>query len=198
MKRILSLVLAFVMLLSLCSFVFADDYEEITPGSTGAPVKDMQKRLEDLGYGPIGIDGAYGDGTTKFVKEFQERNGLEATGVATVETLKLLYSDDAKSPFHPAVEILRARASTKGYISFTFKNNTDQPIDSIVWYSIAYDVNGKYFDSSSNLDYCYGSRHDISFSPVKPGETYKIEGNYYGSSKSLKNADICIKAYHTT
>ena len=199
MKRFVSLLLILALLAGSAVAAFAEgDYEEITPGSTGAAVKDLQKRLEDLGYGPIGIDGAYGDGTTKFVREFQERNGLEANGIATAETLKLLYSDDAKSPFHPAVEILRVRTGNKGYISFTFKNNTDQQVDSIIWYSLAYDETGKYYDYSSNFDYAYGSYHTNSFTAVKPGETYKVEGNFYNYSNSIKDVAVCIKSFHTT
>ena len=64
-------------------------------GSKGTAVKELQKRLKELGYYTYGIDGDYGDRTVNAVKAFQTKNGLTADGVCGDSTLKKLNSDDA-------------------------------------------------------------------------------------------------------
>ena len=64
-------------------------------GSKGTAVKEVQKRLKELGYYTYGIDGDYGDRTVTAVKNFQKKNGLTADGVCGESTLKKLNSDDA-------------------------------------------------------------------------------------------------------
>lgn len=70
-----------------------DDHEDI---------KAIQERLVDLLY--LSFDEGdspttyYGPGTETAILNFQESNGLSATGIADAETLKVLFSDDAKIP----------------------------------------------------------------------------------------------------
>ena len=64
-------------------------------GAKGTAVKELQKRLKELGYYTYGIDGDYGDRTVNAVKAFQMKNGLNADGVCGESTLKKLNSDDA-------------------------------------------------------------------------------------------------------
>ena len=64
-------------------------------GAKGTAVKELQKRLKELGYYTYGIDGDYGDRTVTAVKNFQKKNGLTADGVCGESTLKKLNSDDA-------------------------------------------------------------------------------------------------------
>jgi hypothetical protein len=60
-------------------------------------VRALQERLIELGYLKEGqADGVYGRGTEKAVEAFQEKNDLEADGVAGGKTLSLLYSGNAK------------------------------------------------------------------------------------------------------
>lgn len=60
-------------------------------------VKALQERLIELGYLKEGqADGVFGRGTEKAVEAFQEKNDLEADGVAGEKTLSLLYSGNAK------------------------------------------------------------------------------------------------------
>lgn len=61
-------------------------------GCNGIAVKDLQSRLSELGFYSIAIDGDYGNGTVKAVKAFERANGLEETGIATVELQELIYS----------------------------------------------------------------------------------------------------------
>jgi len=64
-------------------------------GAKGTAVKELQKRLKELGYYTYGIDGDYGDRTVNAVKAFQKKNDLTADGVCGDSTLKKLNSDDA-------------------------------------------------------------------------------------------------------
>ncbi|MBO8126008.1 MAG: L,D-transpeptidase family protein [Firmicutes bacterium] len=63
-------------------------------GLKGSPVMVVQRRLKQLGYYDIGVDGIYGFGTQQAVKKFQEDHGLNPTGVvdtATWDALGLFY-----------------------------------------------------------------------------------------------------------
>lgn len=60
-------------------------------------VRNMQARLNRLGYYSGSIDGNFGQGTEAAVKAFQANNGLVADGVAGESTLNKLYSDGARS-----------------------------------------------------------------------------------------------------
>ena len=65
-------------------------------GSNSEDVKKMQIRLMKLGYmGRQSCTGYYGEYTLKAIKAFQQKAGLPVTGSADVETLRLLYSDNA-------------------------------------------------------------------------------------------------------
>lgn len=57
----------------------------------------MKNRLQELGYFREGaeLSSSYNDTCVERVKQFQRRNGLEATGVADQLTLTILYSDSA-------------------------------------------------------------------------------------------------------
>lgn len=73
----------------------ASNYSELSKGSKGDEVKALQTRLFELGYYNIAIDGDYGNGTVNAVKEFEEFNGMEQTGIATPEFQAFLFSDNA-------------------------------------------------------------------------------------------------------
>lgn len=74
----------------------AGTYTTLKKDDQGEEVLKMQKRLQELGYMFLQPTGLYGDGTVQSVKDFQLLNGLTVTGVADPETLKKLYSSDAK------------------------------------------------------------------------------------------------------
>ena len=64
-------------------------------GAKGEAVKELQRRLKELGYYNNSIDGDYGAKTVVAVKAFQKKNGLTADGVAGSSTLKKLNSTSA-------------------------------------------------------------------------------------------------------
>ena len=107
-------------------------YATLKRGDKGlAAIYQLQRRLKELGYYTIAVDGDYGSGTERAVRHFQRINGLEKTGIADSQTQKLLYSSSAKpadsssaedykvlsrsSKYHPAVVPLQRRLKTLGY-----------------------------------------------------------------------------------
>ena len=62
-------------------------------------IKKIQTRLIRLGYLTEQASGYFGNDTADALLRFQEKNGLEATGIADEETVKKLNSENAKSGF---------------------------------------------------------------------------------------------------
>jgi len=52
-----------------------------------AAIEELQQYLTDLGFDPNGVDGKYGPGTIKAVKQFQEYTGAKVDGDAGPETI---------------------------------------------------------------------------------------------------------------
>ena len=71
----------------------------IRHGAQGEEVKELQARLQTLGYYDGDIDGQFGNGTRAAVVLFQQQHGLDADGVVGEATRAILYSADA----HPMV-----------------------------------------------------------------------------------------------
>ena len=56
-------------------------------------IRKMQKALVDQKVAKTAVDGNFGKQTRKVVEKFQELHGLEVTGIAYPETLKVLYGE---------------------------------------------------------------------------------------------------------
>ena len=68
----------------------------------GTDVASVQQALDDLGYDPGPVDGAFGRRTSDALRRFQENNGLAVTGTITPETLErlgLTGDDSLSQPF---------------------------------------------------------------------------------------------------
>ena len=66
-------------------------------GNKGALVRELQKRLQELGFYKGDITGTYDTNTIGAVRSFQKKNGLKADGTASAETQHLIYSAEAIS-----------------------------------------------------------------------------------------------------
>jgi peptidoglycan hydrolase-like protein with peptidoglycan-binding domain len=55
-------------------------------GSTGESMRFLQTRLKQLGYDPGPIDGIFGSGTERAVKNFQADKGLMVDGIVGKQT----------------------------------------------------------------------------------------------------------------
>jgi len=75
--------------------IFDAEYRPLRLGSMGEDVRLLQIRLSTLGYYEGKISGNYLPATQDAVALFQRCSGEEATGTADLDTLALLYSDDA-------------------------------------------------------------------------------------------------------
>jgi putative chitinase len=62
----------------------------LSQGSSGPDVQDLQQRLKDLGFDPNGVDGNFGPGTKSALIAFQQSKGLQADGIAGPATMAAL------------------------------------------------------------------------------------------------------------
>jgi len=69
--------------------------DELKKGDRGDAVKQLQKRLKELGYYKSYVDGDFGNETVAAVKAFQKKNGLYQDGVAGSQTMKKLNASNA-------------------------------------------------------------------------------------------------------
>lgn len=70
--------------------------QTLKSGMQGDDVLKLQKRLDELGYMFMKPTGLFAEGTEQSVKDFQLLNGMTVTGVADPDTLKKIFSNDAK------------------------------------------------------------------------------------------------------
>ena len=85
MRRIIALILATVLL-------FCVAYaKELQQGSKGDEVAALQERLIELGYLDDTADGVYGKHTKDAVSAFQADSGIEATGIADLDTQNAIF-----------------------------------------------------------------------------------------------------------
>jgi hypothetical protein len=83
-------------------------------GSRSNAVRELQIQLDGLGY-DVDVDGAFGVGTRRAVRAFQEDNGLVVDGVAGATSLRMLASLQEGDEDAPEIEADKAdRASTIG------------------------------------------------------------------------------------
>ncbi|GGE49711.1 hypothetical protein GCM10011391_30610 [Pullulanibacillus camelliae] len=75
---------------------------DLEKGDHGQAVKDLQSRLNALGYKTGGVDGIFGNNTLKAVKAFQTDQGLHADGVVGPNTRAALANPKAVSAEHTA------------------------------------------------------------------------------------------------
>jgi hypothetical protein len=62
----------------------------LAKGVKGEIVRKLQRRLQERGFDPEGIDGDYGNNTQRAVNSFQQANGLTPTGEVDVVTWERL------------------------------------------------------------------------------------------------------------
>lgn len=108
MKKFLTAMLCMMLVLCLAGSAMATI---LRPGHRGTAVRQVQQKLNDLGYASLVVDGSYGKLTTEAVKLFQKNNGLRQDGIAGPKTLQKLLGtsnlDDNPNPFDPDEYTLR-------------------------------------------------------------------------------------------
>lgn len=107
--RIVVILALNTVLLAMVSAAIGGHREEaqaaISLGANGEDVRMLQEKLGGLGYFSGTADGNYSIETRKAVKNFQEDNGVRATGKADYETLVLLGLDSSDSSGYFGVDV---------------------------------------------------------------------------------------------
>lgn len=93
MRKKLDTLLFFVIFAVLSTTTIWGD-SSLGLNSTGDTVKSLQEVLINKGYLSGNADGIYGPKTQSAVKEYQEANGLNSSGIADETTLELLLSEN--------------------------------------------------------------------------------------------------------
>ena len=70
-------------------------YQNLNVGDSGEAVMNLQRRLVELGYANGTPNGEYGQATISAVAFYQQCNGMEPDGLATVWLQTVLFSDQA-------------------------------------------------------------------------------------------------------
>ena len=78
------------------TIVYALGDRTLSRGMTGADVLELQQVLQNYAYYSGTLDGNYGAGTYRAVREFQSRNSLVVTGIVDAATASRLLSGNAE------------------------------------------------------------------------------------------------------
>lgn len=87
-------------------------------GSKGESVKQVQRKLKDLGFYTGHVDGDFGEGTEKAVKAFQKQYGLTVDGKVGSNTMAKLSS--ARATAKPAATATPRPTATPSYSANTY------------------------------------------------------------------------------
>ncbi len=139
-------------------------YITLSRGDENSRVKDMQRRLAELGYDSGKLDGYFGKQTMAALRSFQRAAGLKATGIADPETLAALYAKDApiyKEPTKigvPEIELSAYSKLENGIYRIADSDTSDGGV-TVSWFaegdvasydiSIVDDRNNVYTDSTN-------------------------------------------------
>ena len=85
-RKIVSFVLAVILLLSFELSASAATYSTVKKGSTGDDVRTLQTMLNAVSNAGLTVDGIFGSGTETAVKNFQKANGLTVDGIVGANT----------------------------------------------------------------------------------------------------------------
>jgi peptidoglycan hydrolase-like protein with peptidoglycan-binding domain len=95
----------------------------LAPGSSGAGVKSVQRRLAALKYDPGTIDGHFGSDTEDAVWAFQEINRLPVTGVINARTKRALVHPRTYASNDPRQDSTRIEVNQALEVLVLYKND---------------------------------------------------------------------------
>jgi peptidoglycan hydrolase-like protein with peptidoglycan-binding domain len=123
-KRKIIVTFAALFILLSSNIANAQITSQLSWGSKGSEVSELQTNLKTLGYYSSTIDGYYGNNTYQAVKNFQSQNGLNVTGSLDFTTLNKLNKKLSGEPDvlyyglrHEKVSELQAYLYSLGYIN---------------------------------------------------------------------------------
>ena len=90
-KQIIAVILLNAMVISAVAYSYRESTQTLSKiGSRGEEVRQVQKKLKELGLYNGSVDGMYGVNTQKAVRQFQKNCGITADGIAGPKTLLYL------------------------------------------------------------------------------------------------------------
>lgn len=90
-KQIIAVILLNAMVISAVAYSYRESSQTLSKiGSRGEEVRQIQKKLKELGLYSGSVDGIYGVNTQKAVRQFQKNCGITADGIAGPKTLLYL------------------------------------------------------------------------------------------------------------
>lgn len=171
-------------------------FTDLSVGSEGDAVVQLQEYLIALGYLTGGADGIYGNGTADAVKKFQKNMGVEETGIADSNTQNLLFSQKLPPKQDISVESIKMGSDSIGTseLSVVFKNNLSTTVDRLDFYVMCLDTYGEIMQAYN----AYGVT-SLSFDyNIESGE--KTSDNWrwklYGLG-SINTVMVSVYKYHT-
>lgn len=89
--QVVAIILLNALVIGAISYTYSESRETLSRlGSRGEEVRQIQTKLRGLGLYSGSVDGIYGTGTQKAVRQFQKNCGLTADGIAGPKTLLYL------------------------------------------------------------------------------------------------------------
>ena len=172
---------------------------ELEKGSSGSAVRAIQRLLASMEYiSNSGIDGAYGDITTKAITTFQKDHGLSQTGIADLPTQFLLLVKSPESDFTDTTNGTIV-ISNGNYAFIYWKGGTSFIGQTESSYTL---YNGTYIFSSNDYyigTFSHDKRSGKGTAYFNNGDVYignwendKMNGNgkyYFGGLKSKETYD---------
>jgi hypothetical protein len=95
------------------------------PRLSSSDVREVQGRLQSLGFDPGPVDGSAGPKTAAAVTRYQQAHGLQPTGVADMDTLDELRREPGSTPPPPPP---RPRASPGSQYAYTPPSRQSNPL----------------------------------------------------------------------
>ena len=88
--QIIAIIVLNAMVITAIGFAYENTQTFSSLGSRGQEVRQIQRKLQNLGFYSGSIDGIYGTATQKAVRNFQKSCGISADGIAGPKTLLYL------------------------------------------------------------------------------------------------------------
>lgn len=162
-----------------------DETQLIKIGHTGDEVQLIQSRLSDLRFFEYKITNFYGEFTKSAVTDFQAVNGLTSDGVVGMDTMDVLFGNEAKSKPVKAVVKPTPRPKAKSSGSSSRPSN----VKKLDWFK---SVKGmvrrgdkfKLYDVYSGRSYygiMVGGYNHIDYEPAKYSDTAIMKSTYGGT-----------------
>ncbi len=88
--QIVAIIVLNAMVITAIGFAYENTQTLSSLGSRGQEVRQIQRKLQALGFYSGSVDGIYGTATQKAVRNFQKSRGISADGIAGPKTLLYL------------------------------------------------------------------------------------------------------------